>query len=292
MPSSLTLLLAVQARIDRLEGIGDGARGLRVRRQAGQVDGFVDGVVAGEVRQRGGAELDHALRHQAQQLRTLQAHFIEALDVGRDLALGQLGNGLGPERLFVIVVGRQVRQAADDLQLRLGQVLGVGGAGAGRPPWRRIRGFSSWIKLLAAGMSAARGSPLAARGRECGTRIASAGPWLYAGPPEPRSGSAAAREAWLRRRPEPVRCPSRYPRAAFTGARYRCGGIAPSGTRSVQSYVAMPRYKYSLVWRATASITRKPSAGAALQPNGNIARWPRRAWAAPVHGKHLAAGPV
>jgi hypothetical protein len=112
-----------------VERVGNGARGLDVGRQAGQVDRFVDGIVAGEVRQGGGAEFDHALRHQAQQFGALQAHFVEALDVGRDLALGQLGDGLGPERLFVIVVGGQVAQAAHDFQLGLGEVLSLDGAG-------------------------------------------------------------------------------------------------------------------------------------------------------------------
>ena len=159
--------------------------------------------------------------------------------------------GTGPVRrgarsLFVIVVGRQVRQAADDLQLRLGQVL-AWAAPASRPPWRRIRGFSSWIKLLAAGMSAARGSPLAwLRGRECGTRIASAGPWCMrgrrnVGPVPPRRakpGFAARVPVVLAARGR--ECGTRIasagpwlPRPAFTGARYRCGGIVRDAQRPI-----------------------------------------------------------
>ena len=192
----------------------------------------VDGVVAGEVRQRGGAELDHALRHQAQQLRPFRPISLKPL-MSAVTSLGQLGNGLGPERLFVIVVGRQVRQAADDLQLRLGQVL-AWAAPASRPAAMAAHTrVSSWIAPGCGNVC--RAGPRwpwlrAAANAERESRAPA--PWLWRGPPEslgpvPRRakpGFAAARN--------PSAALPCYPRAAFTGARYRCGGIAPSDAAS------------------------------------------------------------
>ena len=78
--------------------------------------------------------------------------------------------------------------------------------------------------------------------------------WLYAGPPE--------RSVWSRRGARSLASPPPgtrpLPFLAIPAPPLRALVIDVAAlhrpTRSVQSYVAMPRYKYFLVWRATVSL--------------------------------------
>src|SRR5690606_21489142 len=129
---NLDVALGVELFVGGSERVGQLLGHFNIGSQARQVDRFVNGVVAGKVSQGGGTERNHTLADQAHDFRTFQAHVVKALDIGRDLAAGQLRYFLGPEGLLGVLVGGQVAQATDNFQRSLGQFLGHGSRAQGQ----------------------------------------------------------------------------------------------------------------------------------------------------------------
>src|SRR5690606_39029995 len=128
----LDVVFGVELFVSRGEGVGQLLGHFDIGSQASQVDGFVNGVVAGEVSQGSRTKGNHALTVQAHDFRTFQAHVVKALDISGDLATGQLRHFLGPEGLLGVLVGGQVAQATDNFQRSLGQFLGHGSRAQGQ----------------------------------------------------------------------------------------------------------------------------------------------------------------
>jgi hypothetical protein len=109
---------------DRRVGVDGLAGHIERLGDAGNVDTLDDGVL-GRVDRQPVREIEQAELHEPDDLRALEAELAQRLEVDGYLPLRRLWQGLGPERLLVLLPIGQVGPSADHLESLLWQILRV-----------------------------------------------------------------------------------------------------------------------------------------------------------------------